>query len=72
MSPIAHGEVVAALLHSEPGTVIRIVRTARQWSQAELGRRCGYSASQVSRWGVRVGVRRHDRASLPADHCGGA
>lgn len=44
--------VVAALLaqHHEPGTVIRIARTALGWSQAELGRRCGYSASQVSRW----------------------
>jgi transcriptional regulator with XRE-family HTH domain len=44
--------VVAALLKQqyEPGTVIRIARTAAGWSQAELGRRCGYSASTVSRW----------------------
>lgn len=44
--------VVAALLaqHHEPGTVIRIARTAAGWSQAQLGQRCGYSASQVSRW----------------------
>ncbi|GGP88263.1 hypothetical protein GCM10010185_72060 [Saccharothrix coeruleofusca] len=33
-----------------PGDVVRIARTALHWSQAELGRRCGYSASQVSRW----------------------
>ncbi len=52
MSPNAHAEVVAALLCSrpEPGAVVRIARTAHRWSQAELGRRCGYSASQVSRW----------------------
>ncbi|MPZ80303.1 MAG: helix-turn-helix domain-containing protein [Actinophytocola sp.] len=52
MSPTAHGEVVVALLHRrpEPGTVVRVARTALNWSQAELGRRCGYSASQVSRW----------------------
>ncbi|HET9257838.1 MAG TPA: helix-turn-helix transcriptional regulator [Pseudonocardiaceae bacterium] len=52
MSPAAHGEMVVALLrsHHEPGTVVRIARTAYQWSQAELGRRCGFSASQVSRW----------------------
>jgi transcriptional regulator with XRE-family HTH domain len=52
MSPTGHGEVVAALLHHhpEPGTVIRIARTAAGWSQADLGKRCGYSASQISRW----------------------
>lgn len=52
MSSTAHSAVIAALLaqHHEPGTVIRIARTALGWSQAELGRRCGYSASQVSRW----------------------
>lgn len=52
MPPIAHSEVVAALLarQHQPGTVIRIARTAAGWSQADLGRRCGYSASQVSRW----------------------
>jgi transcriptional regulator with XRE-family HTH domain len=52
MSPTAHAEVVTALLHGrrEPGTVVRVARTALNWSQAELGRRCGYSASQVSRW----------------------
>lgn len=44
--------VVATLLRQqyEPGTVIRIARTAAGWSQAELGRHCGYSASTVSRW----------------------
>jgi len=44
--------VVAAMLHPcpEPGTVVRIARTAAGWTQAELGQRCGYSASQVSRW----------------------
>lgn len=44
--------VVAALLKQqyEPGAVIRVARTAAGWSQAELGRRCGYSASTVSRW----------------------
>ncbi|MGH3825867.1 MAG: helix-turn-helix domain-containing protein [Pseudonocardiaceae bacterium] len=52
MPSTAHSGVVAALLaqQHEPGTVIRIARTAAGWSQAELGRRCGYSASQVSRW----------------------
>lgn len=32
------------------GGVVRAARTGRRWSQAELARRCGYSASQVSRW----------------------
>lgn len=52
MSPTAHAEVVMALLQGrpEPRTVVRVARTALRWSQAELGRRCGYSASQVSRW----------------------
>ena len=44
--------VVAALLKQQyqPGTVVRIARTAAGWSQTEFGRRCGYSASTVSRW----------------------
>ncbi|WP_018685398.1 helix-turn-helix domain-containing protein [Actinokineospora enzanensis] len=52
MAPVAHREVVAALLHThpDPGTVVRVARTALGWSQAELGRRCGFSGSQVSRW----------------------
>ncbi len=52
MQSTAYNRVVAALLaqHHEPGTVIRIARTAAGWSQTGLGRRCGYSASQVSRW----------------------
>lgn len=52
MSPPTYTEVVAGQLRSqpEPGVVVRVARTARDWSQAELGRRCGYSASQVSRW----------------------
>jgi transcriptional regulator with XRE-family HTH domain len=52
MQSSAYSGVVAALLaqHHEPGTVIRIARTAAGWSQTGLGRRCGYSASQVSRW----------------------
>lgn len=52
MSPTAYREVVAALLHAhpEPGVIVRVARTALKWSQAELGRRCGYSASQISRW----------------------
>lgn len=33
-----------------PGVVIRAARTAIGWNQAELGKRCGYSASQISRW----------------------
>ncbi|MDQ3153212.1 MAG: helix-turn-helix domain-containing protein [Actinomycetota bacterium] len=33
-----------------PGTAIRLARLEAGWSQTELGRRCGYSASQVSRW----------------------
>lgn len=52
MSLNAHSEVVVALLRSDVdhGTVVRVARTAHQWSQSELGKRCGYSASQVSRW----------------------
>ncbi len=52
MSPRAHNGLVAALLRQRPGpgAVIRIARTAAGWSQAELGRRCGYSTSQISRW----------------------
>lgn len=52
MPPTVHGQVVAALPHHhpEPGAVIRIARTAAGWSQADLGARCGYSASQISRW----------------------
>jgi transcriptional regulator with XRE-family HTH domain len=52
MSPTVHGRVVAALPHHlpEPGTVIRAARTAAGWKQADLGARCGYSASQISRW----------------------
>ena len=48
----AYSGVVAALLaqHHDPGTVIRIARTAAEWSQTGLGRRCDYSANQVSRW----------------------
>lgn len=33
-----------------PGTAIRLARLEAGWTQTELGRRCGYSASQVSRW----------------------
>jgi transcriptional regulator with XRE-family HTH domain len=33
-----------------PGAAIRRARLELGWSQTELGRRCGYSASQVSRW----------------------
>lgn len=46
------GELVQALLRRDhdPGTVIRVARTALGWNQGELGRRCGYSASQISRW----------------------
>ncbi|MGH3778804.1 MAG: helix-turn-helix domain-containing protein [Pseudonocardiaceae bacterium] len=52
MPSTEHSGDVAALLaqQHQPGTVIRIARTAAGWSQADLGRRCGYSASQVSRW----------------------
>lgn len=52
MQSTVPSRVVAALLKQqpEPGTVIRIVRTAAGWSQAEFGRRCGYSASTISRW----------------------
>jgi Helix-turn-helix domain len=52
MQSTAPSGVVAALLHRrhEPGAVVRIARTAAGWSQADLGQRCGYSASQVSRW----------------------
>lgn len=52
MSPNAHSEAVAALLASPapPRVVVRVVRMALNWTQAELGRRSGYSRSQVSRW----------------------
>jgi len=52
MSPTVHGETAEAVWHQrpDPGVVVRVARTAAGWSQAELGRRCGYSASQVSRW----------------------
>jgi transcriptional regulator with XRE-family HTH domain len=52
MPPTAHRDLVTAVLHRnhQPGTVVRIARTAAGWTQADLGQRCGYSASQVSRW----------------------
>ncbi|GAA3849254.1 hypothetical protein GCM10022243_14040 [Saccharothrix violaceirubra] len=52
MTPPLPDGLVAALPcgRSEPGVVVRAARAARGWSQADLGRRCGYSASQVSRW----------------------
>jgi transcriptional regulator with XRE-family HTH domain len=52
MSPNAHSDAVAAFLASPapPRVVVRVVRTALNWSQAELGRRSGYSRTQVSRW----------------------
>lgn len=52
MSPTAHSEAVAALLAAPapPRVVVRVARTALNWSQAELARRSGYSRSQVSRW----------------------
>ncbi|WP_051579810.1 helix-turn-helix domain-containing protein [Pseudonocardia acaciae] len=43
-------EVGAPLPVSDLGGVIRSARTGLRWTQAELGRRCGYSASQISRW----------------------
>lgn len=33
-----------------PGEVVRIARCAAGWTQTALGRRCGCSASQISRW----------------------
>jgi transcriptional regulator with XRE-family HTH domain len=52
MSSTVHGEAVGVVLHQhpDPGIVVRVARIAAGWSQAELGRRCGYSASQISRW----------------------
>ena len=52
MPTTARSRLVQALLEQqpEPGTIVRIARTAAGWSQAELGQRCGYSASQISRW----------------------
>ncbi|MEU7527275.1 helix-turn-helix transcriptional regulator [Saccharothrix sp. NPDC042600] len=52
MAPTVPTEVVTRLLRTraDPGTVVRIFRTALHMTQGELGRRCGYSASQVSRW----------------------
>ncbi len=32
------------------GAIVRAARVAAGWRQGELGRRCGYSASQISRW----------------------
>ncbi|MGI8313411.1 helix-turn-helix domain-containing protein [Saccharopolyspora hattusasensis] len=34
----------------DPGEVLRRARVARGWTQARLGRLCGYSASKISRW----------------------
>jgi transcriptional regulator with XRE-family HTH domain len=52
MPPTVRNDLVGAVLHRrhEPGTVVRIARTAAGWTQADLGQRCGYSASQISRW----------------------
>lgn len=55
MAPVpltVRSDLVAATLHRrhEPGTVVRIARIAAGWTQADLGQRCGYSASQISRW----------------------
>ncbi|HLL66717.1 MAG TPA: helix-turn-helix transcriptional regulator [Micromonosporaceae bacterium] len=38
-----------AVARDDPGTVIRLVRRAADLNQTELGRRCGYSASTISR-----------------------
>ncbi|MFI6030849.1 helix-turn-helix domain-containing protein [Amycolatopsis magusensis] len=52
MSSTTHRGVVAALMSQPhtPGEIVRIARLAADWTQADLGRRCGYSASQISRW----------------------
>lgn len=50
-STARHGAARAPLARPiAPGTAIRLARLEAGWTQTELGRRCGYSASQVSRW----------------------
>lgn len=52
MASAERNAVVQALLRHrpDPGTVVRAARSAAGWSQSDLARRCGYSASQISRW----------------------
>ena len=33
-----------------PGELVRLARVSAGWRQGELGAKCGYSASQISRW----------------------
>jgi len=48
---ISHGSAHALPgLSRRPGDVVRSARSAVGWTQAALGRRCGCSASQISRW----------------------
>jgi transcriptional regulator with XRE-family HTH domain len=45
--PAAHGMTLPVA--SSAGAIVRAARFARGWSQGELGKRCGYSASTISR-----------------------
>jgi hypothetical protein len=49
---MGHDDVLGHLLRHPrpPREVVRIARCAAGWTQGALGRRCGCSASQVSRW----------------------
>ncbi|SNT51539.1 Transcriptional regulator, contains XRE-family HTH domain [Asanoa hainanensis] len=42
-------EARRAIAASDFGTLLRVARTAKSWTLAEAGRRCGYSAATLSR-----------------------
>ncbi|MGW2547066.1 helix-turn-helix domain-containing protein, partial [Kitasatospora sp. NPDC001574] len=44
------------------GAAVRAARAARRWSQAQLGAKCGYSASAVSR--IEAGIMQPSPESL--------
>src|SRR5262249_39237734 len=52
MTPAPLDGLVAALMRQPlpAAAVLRLARTALQLNQAELGRRCNTSRSQISRW----------------------
>jgi transcriptional regulator with XRE-family HTH domain len=43
-------ELAQARQHGDAGAIVRIVRRAQAMTLAQLGARCGYSASQISRY----------------------
>ncbi len=49
MDPIVFGSAAHGM-HVSVGTLVRAARSVRGWSQGELGKRCGYSASTISRF----------------------